>query len=117
MVRVLVIPSDPTQDCRVEEVKTLAQMEKLVGGYVEAVRVDVDRPAQPTLPPGVRHDHQATLYVNEDGIAKGLQLNLRASEFYPWGHGICGDAFLCGPVTPGGEDTDVPDEAIDYFIP
>lgn len=114
----VVIPADPDQPCRLETVTSVEQMERLVGGYVEAVRVDAGRLADPSLPVGVRFDHQATLYVNEDAKAflPHPVKNERASRFYPWNGGIIGDAFIAGP-TVAGEELDVRPDVIVQLVP
>lgn len=109
-IQCLVIPADSSQDCYLTSVSSLRQMQNLVGGYIEAVRVDTGRWEDPTLLPsgGVRNGHEATLYVNEEfRLSPGVPRNERASRFYPWSGGILGDAFLCGPVDSEGNDTDV----------
>jgi hypothetical protein len=117
-VRCIVIPADPTQPCRLEDPQTLRDMQALVGGYIEAVRVDRGRPQYPQLPPGVREEYQVTLYVNEEyRFIEGAQYNERASWFYPWAGGILGDAFICGSPTFDGDDTDVPNDLIKLLIP
>jgi hypothetical protein len=116
-MKVVVVPADSTVPCRLAEVSTLEEMQLLVGGYVEAVRVDSGRPQHPTLPPGVRRGHEATLYVNEEfHTVVGLGRNERASQFYPWNEGIWGDAFICGPATDDGHDTDVPASLIGLLV-
>lgn len=120
----LILPADITVPCRLERIPTLAEsgldrMQKLVGGYVEAVRVDWGRLFDPTLPEGVHVSRQATLYVNEEyRFYPDLIFNSRASQLYPWSGGIYGDAFLCGPPDLlNGYDADVPVEAVNFFLP
>ena len=117
-MKCIVIPADPTQPCRLEYPHTLRDMQNLVGGYIEAVRVDKGRFLHPELPPGVRAGHDVTLYVNEEyRLIENAQYNERASRFYPWAGGILGDAFICGAPTFDGEDRDAPNDLIELLIP
>ena len=46
---------------------TLKQMQELVGGYIESVRVE-------------HEEHMRTMVVNEEGFLMGLGFNLNASQ-------------------------------------
>jgi hypothetical protein len=61
---------------------TLAELQALVGGYIEMVRIPGDA--------GKR-----VLFVDEDGRLKGLKPNVRASQIA--GQLIVGNAVLCSP--------------------
>lgn len=113
----VVIPANLFQPCRLETLSTLEQMQQIVGGYIEAVRVDWGRLFEPELRKGVHVARQATLYVNEEfRYIPDILVNARASLLYPWQGGILGDAFLCGSPTPDGFDTDVPELAREFFL-
>jgi len=119
----LVIPADIEQECYLQGIPkdhltaSLEQMQKLVNGYIELVRVDWGRLSNPDLPPGVHVARQALLYVNEESrFYPEMPHNPRASLLYPWQGGIYGDAFLCGPADPEGYDTDVPREAVEFYL-
>lgn len=113
---VLVLPANLFQEPRLQQVNDLEQMQELVGGYIEPVRVDWGRLTDQTLPTGVHVDRQATLYVNEEyRLIPRMPFNVRATLLYPWSGGILGDAFVAGPVVED-EDTDVPEEVIQYFL-
>lgn len=95
--RVLVIPVQG--DVRVEEIdpQNIEELQALVGGYFEHVRV-------PRVP-------RIDLWVDEEGIRKGLDFNLRASLLVS--RQILGPAVLTG--TAGAQDEEiasVPDEFI-----
>lgn len=114
---VLVIPADITKPCSLQIVSTLEEMQKLVGGYIEAVRVDMGRVRDPRLPIGVRFDFAATLYVNEEfRFYPELVENYRASQLYPWSGGIYGDAFLAGPTDMAGNDMPVNKDLVREFL-
>lgn len=113
---VVVIPADDAQPCRLEHIETLEQMQQLVDGWVEAVNVDTGRLTNPELPAGVDHRRLAMLYCNEEyRFRTDLGHNRRASLLYPWAGGIGGDAFVCGPPSPEGDETDVP-QAVRFFF-
>lgn len=59
------------------KIKSLKQMQELVGGYVEFVYLN-----------------EKVLIVNEEGLLFGLPRNNQATEIA--GHPIVGDAILCG---------------------
>lgn len=59
------------------KIKSLKQMQELVGGYVEFVYMN-----------------DKVLIVNEEGLLFGLPRNNQATEIA--GHPIVGDAILCG---------------------
>ena len=61
---------------------TLAELQALVGGYIEMVRIPGDT--------GKR-----VLFVDEEGKLKGLKPNVRASHLA--GQLIVGNAVLCSP--------------------
>ena len=68
---------------------TLAELQTVVGGYIELVRTcDGDR----------------LTFVNEDGIRLRLELNGEASALA--GCRIIGTAILCSPVEAGSGDDD-----------
>ena len=63
---------------------TLAEMQGMVGGYIENVYL---------------HSTGQVLVVNEDGKSQGLPMNMRATDLYQAEIGpfdaIVGDAILC----------------------
>jgi hypothetical protein len=61
---------------------TLAELQALVGGYIEMVRIPGDA-------------GKWVLFVDEDGRLKGLKPNVRASQIA--GQLIVGNAVLCSP--------------------
>jgi hypothetical protein len=66
-VRALIIPAPISQAPTVEDVDTEQPgvLQKIVGGYIEAYRIP---------------DHEARMYMNEDGQRLALPINVRASD-------------------------------------
>lgn len=105
MIRILVVPADYTKACRQEEMNPadLQGFQEIVGGFIEHVNL---------APEG-------SLYANEDGIAKILPFNERATALAAF-HSrpfnskrfIVGDVYVTGPADRHGLDTDVPEEIV-----
>jgi len=87
---------------------SLRELQELVGGYIEAVPV----------PDFIPDAMNGTCYVNEDGIAQGLEPNMRATDFMVpgvglmWGDYIKGNMVLFGYDPMTGENADVPESMI-----
>jgi hypothetical protein len=86
---------------------SLAQLQGLVGGFIEALPI-------PEFIPG---SDRATAYVNEEGkFHPNCKPNMRATDFMVPGIGlfmgdyIAGPFLLCGFDPARGENTDLPDE-------
>lgn len=104
MITAIVIPVDPEQSLRREQLSPsdVDAYRAVVGGPLQLVAFD--------RPP-------AALYVNEEGKVDGLNVNARATVL-TWVHNsnlrghdvIVGDALLVGPPDPHGDDTSVPDK-------
>ena len=63
---------------------------------------------------------QARMYVNEEGLLRGLPVNPRASALYLFTHRflptpIVGDALILGPIINDGEDSDIPPMWADWL--
>ena len=95
MNAVITIKVDGTKS--VESVETIDRdfLQGAVSGYIEAVN----------LPP-----YEATMYVNEEGLIRGLHINALASEIA--GQLLVGDVVIVGPTNENGEDTGLSDEQI-----
>jgi hypothetical protein len=97
-MRVAIIPADQDLPVRFEDIEPgLASYQKIVGGYIEAVRL-VDGPLS------VAMDY----YCNEDFLAEQLPYNARATLLYflsfeVQGY-ICGDVVCIGGVDRYGND-------------
>lgn len=77
----------------------LETMQGIVGGLIQPVY----------LP-------EATAYVNEEGLIRGLPRNERLIEiFKPYSPHLVGDAFILGKPDSFGYDTDVPDHIIKHY--
>ena len=80
----------------------LAEIQQLVGGYLEPVTGDGWH-----------------AYFDEDGRMKGLPVNVRASAFLRhmgWrGQYVVGDVVFLGD-TPEGEETDLPEEILVQIV-
>lgn len=88
----LLIPADmslPLQAVDMPDGSSLALLQKMVGGYVEATPVN-DR------------DHEITLYVDEEGKMKHKPFNERATYLWTLIYNSVLDDFLVGDVVVTG---------------
>ena len=97
----LIIPADPAQDWRIIELSRrggpqLKQLQDAVGGYLEAVRL----PAM------------GLLWLNEEGVLKGLPYNHFASviAIQP----IMGDVVVTGTEDADGDITPIGDDWLEH---
>lgn len=76
----------------------LAELQRLVGGYIEMVKLTTEDPRGRWL----------VLFVDEDGQRNGRVENLLATQLLPEGMNLgwplLGDAVLCTVSNPGQED-------------
>jgi hypothetical protein len=110
MLSAIVIPAEDRQPLRLEQfgVNDLDARQRLVGGYIEVIRLE-----RPT----------AVLYVNEDGRLLELPANRRATVLL-WVHNrafrghdvILGDAFILGPPDDNGNATTAPQELVNLLF-
>lgn len=82
---------------------SLEDVQAAVGGYIEVA---------PTSIPGV------IAYVNEEGKLQQLPINAAATAMlkYPDYDFVVGDMLLVGAPDENGDDTDVPDSALDDIL-
>lgn len=99
MVQGIIIPATDTQPPRQQSFGELEDYQRAVGGWIEAVDL-------PSI--------GATLFVNEEGLLRGLPFNRRAA--FLWWHCVpqargkarlVGDAALVGSPDKSGESTDL----------
>ncbi|QNO38656.1 DUF3846 domain-containing protein [Protaetiibacter sp. SSC-01] len=113
MVRGLFVPADGNKKVEERDYRTLEDYRAAVGGWIEAADV-------PSFGP-------VTMYVNENGIAEGLEPNLRAT-FLWWYHvpqirdrsALVGDVALVGYPDADGNTTDVASDVLELlttFVP
>ncbi|MFC7925163.1 DUF3846 domain-containing protein [Microbacterium laevaniformans] len=99
MVRGIIIPAGELEPLVGAEFAKLGDYQRVVGGWIEAVDIP---------------DLNATLYVNEEGLLRGLPFNRRAT-FLWWFHvpasrgrgRLVGNAALVGGVNSAGNSTDL----------
>jgi Domain of unknown function (DUF3846) len=108
-VRALVIPVEgPLFEVDLErgDGASLAQLQGLVGGAIEAVPL-------PGFIPGA---DRATGYVHDEGKLVGAPANMRATDFMVpgvglfWGDYIAGPLVLCGFDPRTGRHADLPED-------
>jgi hypothetical protein len=113
-MKALVIPSEgPLVEVELvpnDDGSSLAQLQALVGGYIQAL----------PLPEFIPGSDYATAYINEEGkFDPDCKPNMRATDFFVPGiglmHGdyIAGAVVLCGFDPEVGENRDVPQAVID----
>lgn len=110
MITAIVIPVDPEQSLRREQLSPsdVDAYRTVVGGPLQLVAFD--------RPP-------AALYVSEEGKVDGLDINARATVL-TWVHNsrlrgydiIVGDALLVGPPDTSGHDRSVPEEYLRLLL-
>lgn len=110
MITAIVIPVDPEQSLRREQISPsdVNAYRAVVGGTLEVVAFD--------RPP-------AALYINQEGKLDGLNVNARATVL-TWIHNsnlrghdvIVGDALLVGPPDPTSHDSSVPEEYLRLLL-
>ena len=112
------IPADGNEPIRKVPISGYEDINRNVGGYIEAVFLWSGR---------------VTMYVNEEGLLKGLPHNARASwlrhqgtpttpwnghpgDYWKYRHGLdlalVGDVLLLGPPDGEGDDTGITDKDI-----
>ena len=112
------IPADLNEPIRKVPIDSYEDINRNVGGYIELVSIWSGR---------------VTMYVNEEGLLKGLPRNARASrlrdqgqpktpwnghpgDYWKYQHGLdlalVGDALLLGPPDGEGNDTGITDKHI-----
>lgn len=83
-----------------------------IGQSLAAIRAHVGGPYRGAYLEGLILGTDGTMYLDEDGKAKGLAVNPRATVL-GWMHGlasddrIVGDVLVTGPPDDDGDDTDV----------
>lgn len=90
-MKVIIVKTDNTYQITDIDDK-LETMQKIVGGYIELVRI-----AYPLF-----------MVVNEEGLIRDLPNNKLASGFYPGMYGVAGDVFFIAmnpDANPLDEDT------------
>jgi len=108
MVKGLFIPAAATVPVERREYRRLEDYQAAVGGWIEAVDIPGFGPI--------------TMYVNENGIAERLGLNLRAT-FLWWFHvphardhsALFGDVALVGYPDHEGDTTDMPEDVLELL--
>lgn len=108
-MKAVIIPADGSQVARiVDEKLDLKYMQGVVGGYIEAVDVDV------ILTDTGKKQTNATVFVNEEGKLIRLPVNPRATDLCAIAIGgwvrdvIAGDVIVVGQPDAEGETTPVP---------
>ena len=102
MVTTLLIPADEDQPLEIVDMSSLADYQKAVGGYIEAIGA---------RPPAV------TFIVNEEGKLRGLPVNTRATALWWYlderfvnADSLRGDVILAGPPDRAGKSQRVPQD-------
>lgn len=107
-IKVIVFPADGLAEVR-EISQDLANLQKIVGGYIEAVSTSYDDAGVP----------QAIFWLNEEGKLKRLRPNGRATALWwaleggPTGDHFCGTVILSGGNDGEGDMLPVPQVFID----
>jgi hypothetical protein len=107
MVKGAHVPARITHPIVVREFEQLEDYQLSVGGMIEAVDIQLLR---------------ITVYVNEEGLLRGLEFNPRAT-FLWWYHVpearqkamLVGDAVIVGWPDAEGNSTDLPDDLLAIF--
>jgi len=107
MVKGLMIPAAGSAPVERRDYRKLGDYQAAVGGWIEAVDI-----------PGFG----VSMYVDENGIAERLELNLRAT-FLWWYHvphvrdvsALVGDVALVGYVDHQGNNTDTPQDVLELL--
>jgi hypothetical protein len=110
-IAALVIPAAPDADPRVVD----------IGPTLPAIRAHVGAANNASIPylEVFRLGDTAVMYLDEDGKAKGLPVNLRAT-LLAWMHGlrspdhIVGDVLVVGPEDHNGDDRSVPSDVVTW---
>lgn len=110
-MKVAIIPADETMPIRFTEIEnTLEAKQKIVDGYIEAVRLRANKHGCIAM----------DFYCNEEFLYReDLQPNMRASALYLYSfydkNVICGDVVCIGGVGPHGEDLPLSDEQVEFL--
>lgn len=110
-MKVAIIPADDTLPIRFTEIEnTLAAKQKIVDGYIEAVRLRDNEEGSVAM----------DFYCNEEFLYReDLEPNMRASALYLFSFGapniICGDVVCIGGVDDEGNDLPLSEKQIEFL--
>lgn len=110
-MKVAIIPADDTLPIRFTEIEnTLAAKQKIVDGYIEAVRLRANEHGMVSM----------DYYCNEEFLYReDLEPNMRASSLYLFSFGepniICGDVVCIGGVDARGNDLPLNEKQINFL--
>ena len=96
IIGVIIHVDGSTEVVAMPEHDALPKMQEIVGGYIEGVTIDGGR-----------------MYVNEEGLLRGLPVNPKACTFYPGPTPIVGDVIILGPIVRDGWDSSITPELIE----
>lgn len=108
MVQGIIIPASNAEDMRTIELWEVEDYQKVVGGWIEALDIS---------------DFGCTMYLNEEGLIRGLPYNRRATYLW-WYHvphargraRLAGDAVLVGLPDRDGGSTNIPTAACELML-
>jgi len=63
----------------------------------------------------VRCPHGDTVYVNDEGLLMGLDLNMAAMLVTQYGGPLVGDAIVCGPLDDEGDHLPLSPEVVTFL--
>lgn len=101
MVQGIIIPADNTAPLMTARLDSLADYQRAVGGWIEAVDIP---------------DLSVTMYVNEEGLIRDLPYNRRATFLWRFhvpqarDARLVGDVAVVGLTDDDGENTELPRE-------
>jgi Domain of unknown function (DUF3846) len=96
LIGVIIRVDGTTEPVAMPEDNALPKMQEIVGGWIEGVTIQGGR-----------------MYVNEEGLIRGLPVNEKASTFYPGPTPICGDVLILGPIVGDGYDSSITPQLIE----
>tara|TARA_Y100001938_G_C8085882_1_gene431996 strand:- start:2424 stop:2882 length:459 start_codon:yes stop_codon:yes gene_type:complete len=90
-------------------ITSLSDMQEAVGGFIDCVRSDQMRLAEPLAP----EEGTFEIYVNDEGLLHRLPMNLPVA--LSMGVLIHGDVLVTGAADDEGETTDLPSKVYDQL--
>lgn len=104
-MRICIVPPEGDPEYKDIDGSLDAMRAAIGGGYIERVNIQTRITEKMAL----------VMVVDEDGLTKGLPLNLRASIYYPF-NPIVGTVFFCGEARQSDGEIDFVGLPEDYEV-